>query len=50
MGERVQVMIMDHDRTSGRVALSTKVLENAPGAMLTDKAGVQAHAQENLDR
>lgn len=50
MGESVRVMIVEHDRTSGRVALSTKVLENAPGAMLKDKASVQANAQQNLDR
>lgn len=50
MGERLQVVVLEHDRSSGRVALSTKVLETAPGQMLADKAGVQARAQENLDK
>jgi small subunit ribosomal protein S1 len=33
-------MILDHDKVSGRVALSTKALEPSPGDMLKDMNGV----------
>ena len=40
IGQKVRVMVIDHDRASGRVALATKPLEQAPGEMLRDSAGV----------
>ena len=34
IGQKCKVMILDHDKTNNRVALSTKVLEPNPGDML----------------
>lgn len=50
VGETLQVVVMDHDMATGRIALSTKCLEISPGDMLRDKAGVQANASANLER
>ena len=37
LGDKVRLMVMDHDQVSQRVALSTKVLESTPGEILRDK-------------
>jgi small subunit ribosomal protein S1 len=50
VGETLQVVVMDHDVATGRIALSTKCLELSPGDMLRDKAGVQANASANLEK
>ena len=46
VGQKVKVMVMDHDKLTNRVALSTKVLEPNPGDMLRDSAMVYANAEE----
>ena len=45
-----QVMILDHDKVSGRVALSTKALEPSPGDMLKDMNAVFEKAIETAKR
>jgi small subunit ribosomal protein S1 len=45
-----QVMVLDCDRATGRVALATKPLESAPGEMLRDAAGVIERAEETARR
>jgi len=47
IGQRCKVMILDHDKANGRVALSTKTLEASPGDMLRDMEGVFTNAEEN---
>lgn len=34
IGQKCRVMILDHDKANGRVALSTKTLEPTPGEFL----------------
>lgn len=46
IGQRAKVMIIDHDKSNGRVALSTKTLEVNPGDMLRDMNAVFAKAEE----
>jgi len=46
IGQKCKVMILDHDKTNNRVALSTKVLEPNPGDMLRDMNAVFAQAEE----
>jgi len=50
IGQRVKVMILDHDKSTGRVALSTKTLEPSPGDMLRDMENVFASAEETAKR
>mmetsp|Transcript_23343 Transcript_23343/g.52374 ORF Transcript_23343/g.52374 Transcript_23343/m.52374 type:complete len:411 (+) Transcript_23343:90-1322(+) len=50
IGQRVKVMVLDHDKSNGRVALSTKTLEPAPGDMLRDMESVFAQADETAKR
>lgn len=40
-----QVMILDHDKANGRVALSTKTLEPTPGDMLKSMETVFSQAE-----
>ena len=40
VGQKCKVMILEHDKVSGRVALSTKTLEANPGDMLRDSNAV----------
>lgn len=46
IGQRAKVMIIDHDKSNGRVALSTKTLEVNPGDMLRDMNAVFNKAEE----
>ena len=50
VGQRCKVMILDHDKLNGRVALSTKTLEPTPGDMLRDMEAVFAQAEETASR
>eukprot|EP01036_Dinobryon_divergens_P026537 gene26537-35204_t len=50
VGQKCKVMILDHDKVSGRVALSTKALEPSPGDMLKDMNGVFEKAVETAKR
>jgi small subunit ribosomal protein S1 len=43
-------MILDHDKANGRVALSTKTLEPAPGDMLKSMETVFAQADATAAR
>jgi small subunit ribosomal protein S1 len=58
-GMRVKVMVIDHDKVNGRVALSTKTLEAEPGDLIRDPSRVfesaeanalQYHEKMNLER
>lgn len=46
VGQKIKVMILDHDKLNGRVALSTKTLEMNPGDMLRDQASVYENAEK----
>jgi predicted RNA-binding protein with RPS1 domain len=50
IGQHVKVMVLDHDKSNGRVALSTKTLEPTPGDMLRDMESVFAQADETAKR
>lgn len=50
IGQRAKVMILDFDKTNGRVALSTKSLEPSPGDMLRDMNAVFAKAEETAKK
>jgi ribosomal protein S1 len=43
-------MILDHDKANGRVALSTKTLEPAPGDMLKNMENVFSQAEATAAR
>merc|ERR1712238_4907 len=45
-GQKVKCMIIDHDKTNGRIALSTKTLEPEPGDMIKDPERVYEQAEE----
>lgn len=45
-GQKVKCMIIDHDKTNGRIALSTKTLEPEPGDMIRDPDRVYEQAEE----
>jgi len=47
IGQRVKVLVMDHDRLNNRVALSTKALEPNPGDMLKNMELVFEQAEES---
>merc|ERR1711966_442205 len=49
-GQKVKCMIIDHDKTNGRIALSTKTLEPEPGDMLRDSARVFELAEETAKK
>lgn len=50
IGQRCKVMILEHDKAAGRVALSTKTLEPSPGDMLRDMKMVFEKAEETAKR
>ncbi len=50
VGQAVQAMIVDIEEGRGRIALSTKVLENFPGEMLENLAEVMATAESRAER
>lgn len=50
IGQRAKVMILDFDKSNGRVALSTKTLESNPGDMLRDMSTVFAKAEETAKK
>merc|ERR1719235_2047171 len=45
-GMAIKCMVIDHDKTAGRIALSTKTLEPEPGDMLRDPEHVFALAEQ----
>jgi ribosomal protein S1 len=45
VGQKCKVMILDHDKSNSRVALSTKTLEPNPGDMLRNMASVFEQAE-----
>lgn len=45
-GMQMKVMIIDHDKVNGRIALSTKFIEPEPGDMLRDPQMVFERAEE----
>ena len=50
IGQRCKVMILEHDKANGRVALSTKTLEPSPGDMLKDMSSVFDNAEETAKK
>lgn len=46
IGQKCKVMVIEHDKAQGRVALSTKTLEVNPGDMIKDMEAVFANAEE----
>lgn len=46
LGQEVTAMVLDVDKGAGKIALSTRTLELAPGDMLRDPAQVYAKADE----
>jgi predicted RNA-binding protein with RPS1 domain len=50
IGQKCKVMILDHDKANGRVALSTKTLEPAPGDMLKNMENVFSQAEATAAR
>jgi small subunit ribosomal protein S1 len=50
IGQRCKVMILEHDKANGRVALSTKTLEPSPGDMLKDMQSVFDNAEETAKK
>ena len=46
LGQEVKVMVYEVDRSSGRLAFSTKTLEASPGEILNDMSAVFANAEE----
>jgi len=50
VGQKVKVMILDHDKINGRVALSTRALEVTSGDMLKDMESVFAKAEETAKK
>ncbi|GAB0489624.1 hypothetical protein MMPV_000849 [Pyropia vietnamensis] len=49
-GMQVKAYVMNQDKNKGRISLSTKVLENEPGDMMSDPAAVFAGAEEIAQR
>eukprot|EP01038_Epipyxis_sp_PR26KG_P012958 gene12958-17374_t len=50
IGQKLKVMVLDHDKVTGRVALSTKALEANPGDMLRDMSNVFENAEETAKK
>ena len=50
IGQRCKVMILEHDKANGRVALSTKTLEPSPGDMLKDMQNVFEQAESTAKK
>ncbi len=50
VGQQIKAVILDLDEGKGRVALSTRVLENFPGEMLENVEEVMASAEARAER
>lgn len=50
VGQAIKAVILDLDEGKGRVALSTKILENYPGEMLEKMADVMESAEARAER
>ena len=50
IGQKCKVMVIEHDKAQGRVALSTKTLEANPGDMTKDMESVFANAEETAKK
>ena len=50
VGQQIKAVILDLDEGKGRVALSTRVLENFPGEMLENMEEVMASAEARAER
>ena len=50
VGQKLRVVVIDHDRNTGRVALATKPLERTPGEMLRDAEAVYENAVETAKK
>jgi small subunit ribosomal protein S1 len=50
IGQEIQVFVLDIDEYKNRVSLSTKILENYPGEILTDLAAVMATVEERAEQ
>lgn len=50
LGQKAKVMILEHDKVNGRVALSTKALESVPGEILKDMEGVFERAEQTAKK
>ncbi|NJK40272.1 MAG: S1 RNA-binding domain-containing protein [Acaryochloridaceae cyanobacterium SU_2_1] len=50
IGDSIQAIIINLDLGQGRVSLSTKVLENRPGEIVDNLAGVMAEAEDRAHR
>jgi small subunit ribosomal protein S1 len=50
VGDEVKVMVIDLDAERGRISLSTKQLEETPGAMTTDKQAVFDNAEAMAEK
>ncbi|NES99267.1 MAG: 30S ribosomal protein S1 [Sphaerospermopsis sp. SIO1G2] len=49
-GQQIKAVIIDLDEAKGRVAISTKVLENYPGEMLENMAEIMTSAEARANR
>jgi predicted RNA-binding protein with RPS1 domain len=50
IGQKIKVLVLDHDVSSGRVSLSTKALEPNPGDILKDANKVFELAEQTAQR
>jgi small subunit ribosomal protein S1 len=50
IGQQIKAVIIDLDEGKGRVAISTRVLENYPGEVLENMAEVMTSAEERANR
>lgn len=50
VGQKAKVMIIDHDKVNGRVALSTRALEATPGDVLRNIELVFEKAEETAKK
>ena len=50
IGQKCKVMVIEHDKAQGRVALSTKTLEANPGDMTKDMEAVFANAEDTAKK
>jgi small subunit ribosomal protein S1 len=50
VGDKLRVVVLDHDRATGRVALGTKQLEARAGDMLRDRQSCFSNAEDTLKK
>ena len=50
LGETISALVSEVDTARGRIGLNTALLENQPGELLVDKAGVMAQAERRAQR